>query len=192
MSDEPRQDESPPPEGSEAEDARDTAGAFEEALDAAEVFSELADEGAHPAAGADDTAVDEGTSPEEAAGFEEAAFADDFDLAARPGAETERLLAEALDEDVAEPGPAMAVLAGDAVPTADTEPIPVGGAFAVMAGDARHSIGMLFKPVVRHSPPSKIRVEADSVGALFRRFIEQDTGQDPEPAHDRAGDRVSI
>jgi len=102
--------------------------AFEEALDAAEVFNELAAE--------ETERLDEENLGEEA-------FTDEFELPTRPAP--------------AEPQP-------DEAPAAQAdEP----------ASATWHSIGELFKPVVKHSPPSRIRIEANSIGTLFRRFIEQ-------------------
>jgi hypothetical protein len=160
MAERPKQDE-PPSLDKEA---------FEEALDAAEVFSELADDeaaGREQAAGekALDAAGDEFGAIGDASGAIGDPFADEFELAAhRPTALAEEHPApapQAEEADAAGPEPAAEV------PVA--QPVP---AFARAASQA--SIGDLFKPVVKHSPPSKMRIEAESVGALFRRFIEQE------------------
>jgi len=105
--------------------------AFEEALDAAEVFNELAAEET-------ERLVEEPPAEE--------AFADEFELPAKPAA---------------------------AAPAAAEEARPAAVESHVPAGPGRPSIGELFKPVVKHSPPSRIRIEPNSVGTLFRRFIEQ-------------------
>jgi hypothetical protein len=144
MTDEPKQDQHP----------STTDEAFEEALDAARVFSDLAgDEAGAVGEGLDDDVVDD-----EAGRAQEAeAFADEFELPApQPAAvavETEPASAEPEAEETDD--------------AAAVEPM----AAQVQPGGA--SIGELFRPVVKHSPPSKIRIEADSIGALFHRFIEQ-------------------
>jgi hypothetical protein len=115
--------------------------AFEEALDAAEVFTEL-----------DAEEADSGAQ----AALDEQAFTDDFELPvpSRP-----------------EPQEAPAPLAAQAQAP---PPVRVAAEAAVAeAVGAQLSIGGLFKAAVRRSPPSRIRIEADSVGALFRRFIER-------------------
>ncbi len=131
MTDEPKHDESPPPDDQ----------AFEEALDAAEVFSDLANEDAALGVG---EGLEHGALDDDAVGAQDAeAFADEFELPA--------------------PQPA-AVAADEAAALA-----PAAAEF----GPAGPSIGQLFKPVVKHSPASRIRIESDSIGALFHRFIEQ-------------------
>jgi hypothetical protein len=147
MADEPKHDATPPPNGEP----------FEEALDAAEVFTDLANEGPAPRAGAgldDDESL--GGDEFEAGAYdaESDAFADEFELpAAQPAA-----------VEVAEPAAPEPAAADEA---AALTPGPAG------AWHGAPSIGELFKPVVKHSPPSKIRIEADSIGALFHRFVEQ-------------------
>ena len=139
MTDEPKHDE-----------------AFEEALDAAEVFSDLANEDAalEVGEGLEDDALDDG-----AVGARDAeAFADEFELPA--------------------PQPAAAAVETESAPPAepDTGAADEAAALAPAAAEfapAGPSIGELFKPVVKHAPPSKIRIESDSIGALFHRFIEQ-------------------
>ena len=103
---------------------------FEEALDAAEVFNELAAEET-------ERLGDEGLGEE--------AFTDDFELPTRAAP--------------AEPQP------DETPPAVEPAPEPDPATW--------QSIGELFKPVVKHSPPSRIRIEANSIGTLFRRFIEQ-------------------
>jgi len=162
MTDRPKQDE---PSSLDKEP-------FEEALDAAEVFSELADDEA--TAGGDEATGEQ--TPETIGDV----FADEFDLAVqRPTAlaqedaalvpqteEADAVAAELISEEVAtEEADSEAVAA--AVPAARP-------ASAAARGVSEASIGALFKPVVKHSPPSRIRIETDSVGALFRRFIEQE------------------
>ena len=157
MTDRPKQDE---PSSLDKEP-------FEEALDAAEVFSELADDEA--TAGGDEAAGEQALetigAPGDASGALGDPFADEFELAAqRPTA-----LAE---EDAAPVPQTEEAGAPDAEPT---EAAPVAQpAPAPARGVSEASIGALFKPVVKHSPPSRIRIETDSVGALFRRFIEQE------------------
>ncbi len=169
MTDRPEQDDTPSLDD----------GTFEEALDAAEVFNELANEEAEP-------------SGEEI--LDKEAFADEFELAAerrpaepegarpelvegaRPelveGARPESVVETKLLEEVEEPHPARPPELqrrrelAEGEPAFETQPV-------VERAAGEHSIGELFKPVVKHSPPSRIRIEADSVGALFRRFIEQ-------------------
>ena len=153
MTDEPKHKESPSPNDE----------AFEEALDAAEVFSDLAneDKALRVGEGLEDEALEGGAAGAQgdAYGAESDAFADEFELPApqlaAAAVETEALAAAEAD-------------AGSVDEVAAPTPEAVGAlAFAAP------SIGELFKPVVKHSPPSKIRIEADSIGALFHRFIEQ-------------------
>ncbi len=153
MTDRPEQDDTPSLDD----------GTFEEALDAAEVFNELANEEAAP-------------SGEEI--LDKEAFADEFELAAerRPaepeGARPESVVETKLLEEVEEPRPARPPELQRRRELAEGEP-PFETQPVVERAAGEHSIGELFKPVVKHSPPSRIRIEADSVGALFRRFIEQ-------------------
>jgi hypothetical protein len=120
--------------------------AFEEALDAAEVFTEL-----------DAEEADSGAQ----AALDEQAFTDDFEL---PGPSRP-------EPQPAPAAPAAKPQAAPPVPAA-AEAAVAEAAVAEVVG-ARLSIGGLFKAAVRRSPPSRIRIEADSVGALFRRFIER-------------------
>ena len=145
---------------------------FEEALDAAEVFNELADDEA--AAGADeqasaekafDAAGDPSGAISDPSGAISDPFADEFELAPqRPPAQAEEQAAPALEVEAV--GATQTELVTE-TPAATPPPAPA-------RGPSESSIGELFKPVVRHSPPSRIRIEAESVGALFRRFIEQE------------------
>ena len=177
MTDRPQHDNNGPTKGKPPR-AND---AFEEALDAAEVFSELAQEspGASSAAQSPAHIADNENLPgddvaREETAREDAAFADEFDLrrsvaraeAALDAAETS-LLGPAPDKEAEPPrnaAPPQAVA-------------PEGEALApppAARPAERVSIGLLFRAVVKHSPPSKIRIESDSIGALFRRFIEQE------------------
>ncbi len=146
MTDEPKHNESPSP----------TDEAFEEALDAAEVFNDLANEDVALGVGKglDDDALDD----EAVEAQDSEAFADEFELPA--------------------PQPAAVAVEIEAAPSAEPDAGAADEAAALAPAAAEFaargpSIGQLFKPVVKHSPPSKIRIESDSIGALFHRFIEQ-------------------
>jgi hypothetical protein len=162
MTDRPKQDE---PSSLDKEP-------FEEALDAAEVFSELADEEA--TAGSHEPA---GEQTLETIGD---AFADEFELAAqRPTALAEEDATPVAQTEEADAVAAEVATEEAASEAADSEAVapvaPVAQPAPALARSVSEaSIGALFKPVVKHSPPSRIRIEADSVGALFRRFIEQE------------------
>jgi len=118
--------------------------AFEEALEGAEAFEEALD----AAEVFHELDADEGKPTAEEA-LDDEVFSDDFEPPALPGPES---------------GQARTVLAQGALESRASAPAPAG---------ARASIGQLFKPVVKHSPLSKIRIEDNSIGALFRRFIQQ-------------------
>jgi len=147
--------------------------AYEEALDAAKVFGELAEEeptvetAARPAerGRAGDVAETSEPARDDAARYEDAAFADDFDLrrsVARAEAALDAAEATLIDRtplDEAKPAAAVVKSPPAAAPAAPPE---------------RQSIGRLFTTVVKHSPPSRIRIESNSIGALFRRFIDQE------------------
>ncbi|MBN1919325.1 MAG: hypothetical protein JW889_15590 [Verrucomicrobia bacterium] len=149
-----------------ADNAARQDDAFEEALEAAEVFGELAEDEPRTLAVEPLETV---TEPEEAGRQNDAAFADEFDLrgvVARAEAALDSAEATLLDNTPPpETPPAPVVESPPAPQSAPAQPAaPVGG----------RSIGQLFSTVVKHSPPSRIRIEPDSVGALFRRFIEQE------------------
>jgi hypothetical protein len=175
MNDQPEQKNRRPANGAPPHD-----DAFEEALDAAKVFGELAED--EPAAGADEA------SRQDAAAPQDAAFADEFDLrggVARAEAAldaAEATLLERTPQPVVTPGepePASPAPAAAGSPAPGAAPVPAApppsAAPAPPGGPAEHqSIGQLFRTVVRHSPPSRIRIESNSIGALFHRFIEQE------------------
>ncbi len=72
-----------------------------------------------------------------------------------------------------QPKPGDAASGASAAPAAPTQAAPKPGPPSPEAAkEAREpSIGELFSKLVKMSPPEKMRLEKDSVGSLFRKYI---------------------